>query len=333
MKKIITALLLCVLAMCMPTLCSAQELMPDYIDGDTYYQFKYGFVDEQGKVKIPYIYDYASEFSCGYALVRKGDKTYYIDKNNNPAFGSHNGKYTFFYDFSENLCVAFDGEKYGFLDTNGKVALTFEYDDAYNFSEGLACVKKGDKYGFVDKRGNVVIDFRYDDAESFAGGYARVVRNNGKYGFVNAFGDECVPAIYESATLFSEGKSCVKLNGKYTYVTQSGFICFNPVLEEAYPFVDGTALIKVDGKYARIYHDGYFCIEPKFDYLTEFVSGYAIAGRKMADGVLWYGFVDERGNRETPMTYESITYESGVYTAVKNGEMTQFDEDLNILKK
>lgn len=333
MKKIIAFLLLCVLSVCVPLVCSAQELVLDYIEGDAYYKLKYGFLDEQGRVKIPYIYDYASGFSCGYALVTKGDKTYYIDKNNNPAFGSNKGKYTFFYDFAEDLCVAFDGKKYGYLDTNGKIALAFEYDDASNFSEGFACVKKGDKYGYIDKKGNVIVEFKYDDGESFTDGYARVVRNNGKYGFVNMAGEECVPAIYERASLFSEGKSCVKLNGKYTYVTQTGFICFNPVLEEAYPFINGTALIKVDGKYARICHDGYFSIKPKFDYLGEFVGEYAVAGRNVADEVIWYGFVDKGGSRITPMTYDSITYEGGVYTAVKGGDVVCFDEELNIIKK
>lgn len=36
-----------------------------------------------------------------------------------------------------------------------------EYDEAGYFKEGLACVGKGDKYGFIDKQGKVVIPIKY----------------------------------------------------------------------------------------------------------------------------------------------------------------------------
>ena len=331
MKKAII-FLLCVFVFLVPMFSSAQTLVADCIEGDTYYSFKYGFLDEYGRVKIPYIYDYARKFCDGYALVQKDDKIYYIDKRGNSAFGSNNGKYKFFYDFSEGLCVAAIGEKYGYLDTNGKTAIPFDYEDAYNFSEGIACVKQNGKYGFIDKKGNTVVEFKYESADSFKNGYARVVRNNGKYGFVDKNGVECVPAIFEYASQFSEGKAVVKLYGRYTYVNQNGYICFNPELEAASSFIDGSALIKVDGKYARIYHNGYFKIEPKYDYLSEFEGEYAVGGIYIEKDVMRYGFVDKNGNRVSPISYESIMFEDGVYVCTRGGELFLFDTNLKIIE-
>lgn len=63
----------------------------------------------------------------------------------------------------------------------------------------------------------------------------------------------------------------------------------------------GAALVKIDDKYGYIRHDGTYMIAPRFDYLSEFHGDYAIAGRFVADGVLWYGLVDRQGNRVYPL--------------------------------
>lgn len=331
MKKITMFVIVCICGMLLQ-MASCAAAMEPYTADNTDGSKIYGYIDETGRVKIAPIYEYAGEFSCGYALVRKGGKNYYIDKNANVAFGSANSKYNFYFSFAENLCVASSDGKFGFLDTNGKVVIDFIYDDAQNFSEGLASVCKDGKYGYIDKAGKCVIDFKYEKAEGFKNSLAKVVRNNGKFGFVNKTGEECVPAIYEKAGEFSEGKSCVKLGERYSYVTEDGFICFRPILEEAYSFADGRARIKIDGKYATIYHDGYYCILPEYDYMSDFTEGYAIVGKKAESEPILYGFIDKDGNRVTSMTYESITHVDGIYAAVRNGKTTFFDEKLRVVE-
>lgn len=59
----------------------------------------------------------------------------------------------------EIFCVR-NGEKYGYVDKNGKVILDFVYDYAKEFSCGLAYVKKDEKSAFIDKSGNVIIDLK-----------------------------------------------------------------------------------------------------------------------------------------------------------------------------
>ncbi len=50
-----------------------------------------------------------------------------------------------------------EGDKWGFIDQQGALAIGLQFDDVSSFSEGLAGVKEGDKWGFIDKQGALVI--------------------------------------------------------------------------------------------------------------------------------------------------------------------------------
>lgn len=49
------------------------------------------------------------------------------------------------------------GVKYGYLDTNGQVAIPFQFEHAGDFQEGLAYVVKDGKIAYIDKTGKIVI--------------------------------------------------------------------------------------------------------------------------------------------------------------------------------
>ena len=154
------------------------------------------------------------------------------------------------------------------------------------------------------------------------------MEKDGRCGFINASGGLGTPLIYEAASQFSEGLARVKLNGRYTYVDENGFLYFPPVFEEASDFEGGAALVKIDDKYGYIRRDGTYMIAPRFDYLSEFHGDYAIAGRFVADGILWYGLVDRQGNRVYPFSYDKISYLDGQYIVTKNGRTIFLDETL-----
>ena len=87
---------------------------------------KWGYVDVNGIVIIPYSYDFADDFIDGYAAVCQ-----------------HN--------------------KWGFIDASGKEVIPFEYDFAWSFINGLAPVFKDGLWGFIDERNNVKIPFKYTE--------------------------------------------------------------------------------------------------------------------------------------------------------------------------
>ncbi|OAV43746.1 WG repeat-containing protein [Lewinella sp. 4G2] len=64
--------------------------------------------------------------------------------------------------------------KTGFIDSQGKLVVDFQYASGSFFTEGLAAVRKGGLYGYIDTNGSVAIDFKYDYAEPFKSGLAKV---------------------------------------------------------------------------------------------------------------------------------------------------------------
>lgn len=82
--------------------------------------------------------------------------------------------------YSDNMLVAKVGDKYGFLNEEGKETVPFVYSQAHNYSEGLAAVvDENGKYLFIDKLGNVAIKPKeYDRADNFLNGTCKVYRKD-----------------------------------------------------------------------------------------------------------------------------------------------------------
>lgn len=102
-----------------------------------------------------------------------------------------------------------------------------DLDDIAPFSEGLSAVRQGEKWGFIDTEGTLVIDFRDDlvwskDASSSANdvtGVAYPSFKNGLcmikdvleeegievYGFINTKGETVIKPEYLNVTEFAEG--------------------------------------------------------------------------------------------------------------------------------
>ena len=62
-----------------------------------------------------------------------------------------------------------------------------EYDHVDDCVCGLSQVAKGDKYGFVNKDGKLIIPLIYDEALTFSEGFV-AVKQNGKWGYLDSTG-------------------------------------------------------------------------------------------------------------------------------------------------
>jgi len=89
-----------------------------------------GYLDLQGKVAIPFLYEEVSTFSDGLAAVKK------------------NGKW-------------------GYLDRDGRIVIPFKFDEAGFFGSGLAPVRMGNRTGFIDKAGEFSFYLPFDSASGF----------------------------------------------------------------------------------------------------------------------------------------------------------------------
>lgn len=123
---------------------------------------KAGFLDKQGKVAIPFLYERAKDFSEGFAAVKKAGKWGFINKEGKNVIPCQYDKVT---SFREGLVAVVKNGKSGYINTKGKEIVPFIYDKPedweplHDFHEGLAVVKKNGAYGYVDKKGKSTFDF------------------------------------------------------------------------------------------------------------------------------------------------------------------------------
>lgn len=169
------------------------------------YDGKWGFIDNSGKEVIPLIYNSAWSFSNGIANVILNGKRGQIDKTGKE-FGDI---------IQAHKLTPFksDNGKYGFKDETKKVIIEAKYSYAFDFTEDLAAVDFNGKWGFIDNQGKEIIPLKYDDAYKFSDGLARI-KLNGKYGFIDKTDKEVIPIKYDWVNNFSNGYASVTLNGE-----------------------------------------------------------------------------------------------------------------------
>lgn len=80
-------------------------------------EYLYGYINLEGELQIPIIYEEAENFSQGLAAVKK------------------------------------DG-KWGYINEKGEEKIPFRYDEAFDFDKNAALVREGSKYFYIDKNGD-----------------------------------------------------------------------------------------------------------------------------------------------------------------------------------
>lgn len=177
---------------------------------------KVGYMNIQGKVVVPTIYDsmqdpddkydetWSEPVSNKRILVKKNDKFGIIDTSNKVIMPFTN-KYAVVESISEGMApVMSKSGKWGFINIDGKEVVTPEYDytnghfgGVYGFSQGLAGMKKGDKWGYITKTGKVAIPFVYDEIRPFSEGVAGVLKGE-TWGFINGANKTVIPFKYSN---------------------------------------------------------------------------------------------------------------------------------------
>lgn len=124
-----------------------------------YQKGKFGYMDKNKKLIVPYQWQSAEAFSEGLASVRKDGLSGYIDISGKMVIPY---QWEYSRDFSNGRAVVEQDGKYGFIDTTGKLVIPCHWDSVKDFNEGLATVRKNGKYGCIDIMGNVVIPCIWD---------------------------------------------------------------------------------------------------------------------------------------------------------------------------
>lgn len=232
--------------------------------------FKYGFVNANDEIIIPFDYDYAFSFSQNLAVVNKvskrGDYYFYINHQNKRAFRK---KFDYANPFQDDgKAVVFKNGKGGMINLKGKTIIPFEYDGIHSASEGLIPTKKNNKYGFINEKNELIIDYRFDHVFSpFKNGVA-IVANGYPMNYIKALidknGNELTPFKYESIqetaypNLFQvmvyepSKRNPGWRTQRYGLIDIKGNEVVPPIYDSAFVISENEACVSLDGEYKRI---------------------------------------------------------------------------------
>ncbi len=181
------------------------------------------------------------------------------------------------------LFAIHDGERCGFADASGKVAIAARFQDCGAFAEGLAPVLVDGKWGYLDEGGATVIAPRFVAADGFSEGLAFVTLSAESKVVIDRQGKILFAADYHEHGKFSEGLAAVEV--VRDWLCPSELPDGSLQVRESCPDGKGTPR---DEKWGYIDTHGGMAIAPSFFIAGQFHDGLAYADR---------GFIDKLGNK------------------------------------
>lgn len=255
----------------------------------------WGFIDTSGTYSINPTYKEVSDFNEGYAVV--------VRENSYPEMIRRDGKVVFRFENVSEASVLIEGrarimreDRYGFVDSTGKVIVSPQFLFAGHFSEGFCNVSqamnKDTLYGFIDLNGKLIINPQFDFAGKFSEGLSRI-RLDDKFGFIDQKGKIVINPQFDAASDFHEGLAEIKLGEQWGYIDNKGKIVINPQFESSNPFYNGLAAVKMtEDKWGYIDKKGKYAINPQFKAAGSF-HGPGMAAVRIGEKI---GFIDTTGN-------------------------------------
>jgi len=250
---------------------------------------KYGFMNAQGKLMIPAIYNEVGPFQEGLAVVSKEDL-------------------------------------FGIIDKKNQVIVDFQYDEILEFVSNRAIVRKGEKYGVIDRLGKLIFPLIYDDISLSDQGIYDVVSNGTNSLF--DLNHQAVTSVEQVAqTTFSQkmslqfptyelvgeldrtsNRAVVKINGQLNYIDSTGKIILTTPLEwyadalSLSKFQKGFAVFRKKEKYGLIDVNGKVVQKNVYE-----LSGPYTGFWPVKDKGNW-ALLDAKGKVVLPFEYDFIRY-------------------------
>jgi hypothetical protein len=156
------------------------------------------------------------------------------------------------------------GGKLGFIDTNGKLRISNQYDEISHFHEEMCAFKLLGKWGYIDKAEHIWTQPYYEQALDFQGGLGAVYKNN-KWGFVDKNGREVTKLLYSEIRYDGQGFYAVKRNDHWGMVNCSlGEFLFTK-FEQVEMLGDSYVKIGAEGKFGAANLKGELIVPIQYD--------------------------------------------------------------------
>jgi len=264
----------------------------------------WGFINEDGKYTIQPSFKEATVFSEDLAWV--------VSENGAPTAINSKGEVKITLQDAETVKIFQEGlaafsvtedskVKWGFVDKDGKVAISPQFAATGNFSGGKCAVQNEEgEWGFIDSEGKIAISYQFDEANKFVNGQA-AVEFDGKAGAIDEAGKYVINPQFDGIT--EDGDLYLVEQGeKFGWATREGQIVINPQFATAFTFNGGDiAPVQVGETWGYVDKEGKIVINPQFKVALPFISGVAavLSGEKV-------GFIDSEGKYLINPQYDGI---------------------------
>lgn len=192
---------------------------------------KYGYIDTQGRMVIPPVYDQAHDFSDGVALVGIANKEnqigyQVINPQGNVRFAIqlHNSQLD--YHFSDELLMYKELETglCGYLDKDGVplIYLPKSIRESYRFNHGMTTFQTNSGTGVLDARGDILIPANYEEA--FIAGKRRIcLKENGQWAVVTPNEQYlCDFTYHQIGQFYTSGLAVAQQQDSYLLIDKEG---------------------------------------------------------------------------------------------------------------
>ncbi|CAN5241291.1 hypothetical protein BH10CYA1_BH10CYA1_08980 [soil metagenome] len=175
---------------------------------------KCGLVDNTGEQVVPIKYENIASFNKGHAVVLQNASWGLVDSDSNFIIKP---KYTFVSMYDDIIATRGRAGDWKIFDSNGKLINT-KVDGAITTKtspwlwNGMAGIVVGDKCGFVNTKGEIAIKPDYDLVQHFSNGVGLALKD-GTWRFVDKAGKELSPMTFSDASPFADGKADVTVTG------------------------------------------------------------------------------------------------------------------------
>ena len=244
---------------------------------------KSGYIDTKGKIIIPFIYDVATSFEDGWAVVSKDSQFYFVDPSGNekPTPRKYDKLVAFRSGFAMGTIE--DSSKkntYYYINKNLKEAFSIEAKQGYNFQENIAVINRTGVYELMDTKGNPYKELTDIEVVKFPKEGLLGVRKDKKWGFIDKTGKQVVPFLYEDCDSYVGNYAKIKQDDKWGIIDKTGKVIIAPKYDNIVPNEEGIFIYYQDSYYGIIDKNGKIISSPNYYPLTPFYKGVAIGKEK-----------------------------------------------------
>ena len=295
--------------------------------------YKYGFIDRNGKEVIPCVYQTRNFIpnKNGHIPVFKPESSAWgvIDTKNNVIIPF---KYANIESIGEHFAAYPSGRSSILINSKQEAILKGTYEQIKYLGKNLYAVFQNRKWSVINGKEEVLKELNYAYVLHHVGHGLTVVANtNDAYGLIDSLGKEIVPLKYSEILGFSGGLARVRATDIRTKDRLFGFIdrTGKEVIKAKYQnlgskFGDGLVPVYVEnnGTYSWGYMDRNekMVIDPWFSTAEIFSDGFARVGTE------WHrvGYIDRQG-KFSGMYEEAGTYHNGLAEVTINGKKAFID--------